>query len=93
MPSRKILIVGAGIYGMTAALELRRRGHQVRVIDPGPLPHPLAESTDISKAVRLDYGPDEDYLALAEAALEGWKHWNAEWPERLFHTTGMLFLT
>ncbi len=46
------LIVGAGIYGVTAALELRSRGHRVSLIDPGPIPHPLAASTDISKVVR-----------------------------------------
>ena len=26
------------------ALELRRRGHHVVLLDPGPIPHPLAES-------------------------------------------------
>ncbi len=87
-----IAIVGGGIFGVTAALELRRRGHDVTLIDPGPLPHPLAESTDISKVVRADYGADEEYTARMEIALEGWRRWNAAWPEPLFHETGVLFI-
>lgn len=91
MPST-VVIVGAGVYGVTAALELHQRGHRVQLLDPGPLPHPLAASTDINKAIRLDYGADEDYLALMESALTRWRQWNAEWPEQLFDETGVLFL-
>jgi heterodisulfide reductase subunit A-like polyferredoxin len=37
-----ILVVGGGVFGLTAVLEIHRRGHAVRLIDPGPLPYPLA---------------------------------------------------
>jgi sarcosine oxidase / L-pipecolate oxidase len=36
-----ILVIGAGIFGVTTALELRARGYQVALLDPGPLPHPF----------------------------------------------------
>ena len=88
-----ISVVGGGIFGLTAALELRARGHAVTVHDPGPIPHPLAESTDISKVVRVDYGDDADYTALGEAALAGWRRWNAQWPAPLFHESGVMFLS
>jgi sarcosine oxidase / L-pipecolate oxidase len=87
------LVIGGGIFGVTAALELRARGCDVTLTDPGPLPHPLAESTDISKVVRSDYGADLDYTALGEQALEGWRNWNAAWPVPRFHETGAAFLT
>ncbi|MBL9018257.1 MAG: FAD-dependent oxidoreductase [Myxococcales bacterium] len=87
-----ITIVGGGIFGVTAALELRRRGHGVSLFDDGPIPHPLAESTDISKVVRIDYGADPDYTALAERSLDGWRRWNARWRRPLFHETGVTFL-
>ena len=87
------LVVGAGIFGITAALELRARGYHVAVLDPGPLPHPLAASTDISKVVRMEYGADETYMEMAEQAYEGWLHWNVELGETLFHDVGVLVLT
>src|SRR6266478_1265196 len=74
----RVLIAGAGVFGVTAAIELRKRGHPVMLVDPGPLPHPLAASTDISKVVRLEYGADEPYTALAERAIEGWRRWNRD---------------
>jgi glycine/D-amino acid oxidase-like deaminating enzyme len=93
MAEQRALVVGGGIFGVTTALELRRRGYLLQLLDPGPLPHPLAESTDISKAVRLDYGPDEDYMALMETALEGWRAWNGSWERPLFHEDGVTYLT
>lgn len=88
----KIAIVGAGINGATAAVELAQRGHEVSLLDPGPLPHPLAATTDISKVVRMEYGADEEYMELAERALAGWQDWNREFGEDLFHQTGVLYL-
>ena len=82
-----ILVVGAGIFGVTAALELRRRGAEVTLVDTGQVPNPLAESTDISKAVRMDYGADEDYCAQMERALAQWRD------SRFFHSTGVLYLS
>lgn len=89
-------IVGAGVFGVTAALELNARGHRVVLLDPGPLPHPLAASTDISKVIRMEYGPDESYMALMEEARRGWLDWNEEWAAEglgsLYHETGVLML-
>lgn len=89
----RALVIGGGIFGVTAALELRARGLDVTLADPGPLPHPLAESTDISKVVRSDYGADLDYTVLGERAILGWRRWNAAWPAPLYHETGAAFLT
>ena len=88
----RVLVIGGGIFGVTAALELRARGCEVTIVDRGALPHPLAESTDISKVVRSDYGSDEDYTALGERAIAGWRRWNAAWPVPRFHETGVAFL-
>lgn len=93
----RVIVAGGGVFGLTAAIELSLRGHDVTVFDPGPIPHPLAESTDISKVVRIDYGADEDYTVLGERALDGWRRWNEECHEAghadLFHETGVTFLS
>ena len=66
-----VVVAGAGVFGATAAWELARRGHRVRLFDPGPIPYPTAASTDISKIVRLEYGPDDFYTELSERAIDG----------------------
>ena len=88
----KVIVVGAGINGVTAAIELKKRGHEVVLVDPGPLPHPLAASTDISKAVRAAYGADEDYTALAERSIKLWRQWNEEFDTKLYHEAGVMFV-
>jgi glycine/D-amino acid oxidase-like deaminating enzyme len=88
----KIIVVGAGINGVTAAIELKTRGHKVVLVDPGPLPHPLAASTDISKAVRRAYGADEDYTALADRSIKLWCKWNEEFGVELYHEVGVMFV-
>lgn len=88
----KTIVVGAGINGVVAAIELRKRRHEVALLDPGPLPHPLAASTDISKAVRAAYGADADYTELAERSIERWREWNTEFGVELYHEIGFLFL-
>jgi glycine/D-amino acid oxidase-like deaminating enzyme len=87
-----VIVVGSGINGVAAALELKKRGHKVTLIDPGPLPHPLAASTDISKAVRAAYGADEDYTELAERSINLWRKWNEEFGIELYHEVGVMFV-
>lgn len=75
--------MGGGIFGVTAALALRARGCAVTLVDAGT----PGESIDISKVIRIDYGTDEDYTALGERALAGWRR------SPLFHETGVTFLS
>ena len=89
----KVIVVGAGINGVTAAIELKKRGHEVLLVDPGPLPHPLAASTDISKAIRAAYGPDDDYTMLSERSIDLWRQWNQEFGTELYHEVGVMFVT
>ena len=94
--STRIVVVGAGIFGIAAAVELRARGHDVVVCDAGPIPRPEAASTDVSKVVRMEYGGDETYMGLMEEALREWRTWNAQLLRRgrrpLFHETGVLMM-
>jgi glycine/D-amino acid oxidase-like deaminating enzyme len=62
------------------------------LVDPGPLPHPLAASTDISKAVRAAYGADEDYTTLAERSIKLWRQWNEEFGTKVYHEVGVMFV-
>ena len=92
----RTVVVGAGIMGVTAALELDRRGWKVHLLDAGPIPNPLAASTDISKVFRMEYGADAAYMALVEEARTGWLAWNETWQAKnrdsLYHETGVLMV-
>ncbi len=88
-----VLVIGAGIFGLTAAVELQQRGYRVTVADPGPVPHPLAASNDVSRMVRMDYGGDGLYSSLGAEAIEGWHHWNAGWGRELYHEDGFLLMS
>jgi glycine/D-amino acid oxidase-like deaminating enzyme len=89
----RIVVLGAGVFGVTAALALQQRGHALTLVDPGPLPRPEAASTDVSKIVRLDYGADALSTELMERALPVWRAWNEQAGRTLFHEDGLLVLT
>ncbi len=91
--SSDFLVVGAGIFGVTTALSLRSRGYGVTLIDPGPLPYPLAASTDVSKVVRMEYGSNRQYMQMVIRAIEGFHGWNELFGETLYHETGVLAAT
>lgn len=86
------VVVGGGVFGVTGAISLAERGHEVTLVDPGPLPHPDAASTDLSKIVRPDYGDDVLYTELAEQSIDGWLRWNTEFGEEIFHQVGLAVL-
>ena len=69
------------------------RGYRVTVADPGPVPHPLAASNDVSRMVRMDYGDDGLYSSLCAEAIEGWHRWNAGWGQELYHEDGFLLMS
>lgn len=86
------LIVGGGIYGITAAVELAKRKYKVGLINPDSIPHHLAASTDITKAVRMEYGSDKEYFKMAEICIDRWHGWNDFFNEKLYHEVGFLML-
>jgi sarcosine oxidase/L-pipecolate oxidase len=82
-----IVIVGSGIFGLSTALHLARRGYtDVTVLDRQPcdkLQYSYFQgadgaSADINKIVRSAYGAQTEYQMLSVEAIAGWKQWNQE---------------
>lgn len=69
----KVAIVGAGIMGLTIAVELVRRGHSVTILEQGDIPAANASSNDEHRWYRYSYGRDVGYSRLAVAAWDDWQ--------------------
>lgn len=81
-----IAVVGAGVFGISSALELRRRRHHVTVFERGDVPCELASSYDVSKAVRRD-GYFDELLELVERAESQWSTWNDQLGRNIYVST------
>ena len=92
MKKYDVLVVGGGIYGITTAVALAQRKYNVGLINPDTIPHHLAASTDVTKAVRMEYGSDREYFRMVEIAIEKWLEWNDLFNEKLYHEVGFLML-
>eukprot|EP01116_Phalansterium_solitarium_P022255 TRINITY_DN7283_c0_g1_i1.p1 TRINITY_DN7283_c0_g1~~TRINITY_DN7283_c0_g1_i1.p1 ORF type:complete len:433 (+),score=106.84 TRINITY_DN7283_c0_g1_i1:144-1442(+) len=93
--TQSVVVIGAGAFGLGTALELKRRGYNVTVIDSAANygANPLAASTDISKIIRGDYGLDEVYVEMHQESRLRWLEWNSKWAAPVYHETGMLVLS
>jgi sarcosine oxidase len=68
----RVIVVGAGIAGLSTAWSLTRRGHEVVLLEQGPIPNPLAASGDHHRIIRRAYGAATGYGAAITEAYEAW---------------------
>ncbi|KAG7835484.1 hypothetical protein KL942_005307 [Ogataea angusta] len=88
-PNSSVLIVGAGTFGLSTALQLLRKGHKnVTLLDPYAIPSPLAAGNDINKIFQSTVS-DEFYSELALEALELWRSDPVYQPA--FHEVGIVY--
>lgn len=69
-----IVIIGAGCFGLSTALHLKRTNPTLKVtlLDRLPFPALDAASNDTSRIVRADYA-DPFYATLGKEAIEAWR--------------------
>lgn len=90
--STEAVVVGAGIAGVMTALELRRRGVSVTLIDRWEPGHWRAASSDYNRIIRAIHGRDELYTNWVREARLLWLELQAETGERLYYENGALIL-
>ncbi|MBM9401081.1 FAD-dependent oxidoreductase [Gluconacetobacter azotocaptans] len=77
---KKVLIVGGGIAGLSAAWACAQRGMAVELFEQGALPNPRSSSFDEHRVIRHAYGRMAGYTRLMPEAYRIW--------ERLWAATG-----
>jgi glycine/D-amino acid oxidase-like deaminating enzyme len=87
-----VVVVGAGAFGGWTALELRRRGARVTLLDAWGPGNPRASSGGDTRVIRATYGTRAIYSRMAVRALERWRAHDAEWQAGLFRQTGVLWM-
>ncbi|KAK5116545.1 hypothetical protein LTR85_009170 [Meristemomyces frigidus] len=84
-PNSKVIIVGAGVFGLSTALRLSKRGYRnIHIFDRQPyhnngysfLQGADAASADENKILRASYADRIQYQNLAFEAMAEWQKWN-----------------
>jgi sarcosine oxidase len=101
--SPEIVVIGAGVWGSFTALNLRRLGAKVTLVDAYGPGNARSTSGDETRGVRSSYGDrpgqlGEVWMQWARESMGKWKAFDAEWGKQLrlnlFHVCGdMIFRT
>ncbi|MDX8440060.1 NAD(P)/FAD-dependent oxidoreductase [Mesorhizobium australafricanum] len=67
-----VIVVGAGIAGLSTAWSLVKAGHNVSIVEQGPIPNPLAASGDHHRIIRRAYRAGTGYGQLISEAYDAW---------------------
>ena len=85
-----IIVVGAGIAGLSTAWSLVKAGHAVTLVEQGKIPNPLAASGDHHRIIRRAYGKAAGYGRLITEAYEAWDEMWADLGENHLDPRGFL---
>jgi glycine/D-amino acid oxidase-like deaminating enzyme len=89
----RVIVVGAGVMGLSTAWGLARAGHHVDVFEQATLPNPLASSMDEHRLIRHPYGDHAGYARMIDAAFDAWDLLWRDLGCKLYANTGTLALT
>lgn len=88
--NESVLIVGCGVFGLSSAVEMAKRGYKVIATDAYPVPSPWSAAADYNKIIRTEY----DNILYTELALEALEMWrNDPGLSQCYHECGRLTIT
>lgn len=89
----EVIIIGGGVVGLSTAYWLVKAGHDVTVVEQGPIPNPIASSADHHRLIRYPYGKSLGYCARVADAFAAWRDMWTDLPGQEAHyytDTGIL---
>ncbi len=86
----KLLVVGAGIFGLSTAWSAVKRGATVEIVDQASIPNPIGSSVDQHRLIRYPYGPQEGYTRMVAQAYASWDRMWADLGRTLYAPSGSL---
>lgn len=88
-----IIIVGAGIVGLSIARSALDCGHTVTVLEQEQIPHPNGASYDEHRLIRFQYGAAEGYARMVGDAFAAWERLWQDFGVRHFANSGVLSIS
>ena len=79
----RILIIGAGIVGLSVARAAVKEGYAVTILEQGQAPNPQSASHDRHRMIRYHYGAAEGYTRMVGEAFPAW--------DRVWHDLGAAY--
>jgi sarcosine oxidase len=86
----RVVVVGAGAWGLPAGAELARRGHEVTVVDRFGVGNPWSSSSGATRLWRLAHTDPAD-VRLALASVRAWRDLERRTSRTLLLTRGLLW--
>ena len=88
-----VIVVGAGIAGLCSAWSLVKAGHNVTLLEQGPIPNPLAASGDHHRIIRRAYPSGSGYGRVITEAYAAWDELWSDLGERHYDHRGFLCIS
>jgi sarcosine oxidase len=90
--SSDVVVVGAGVFGAWTALQLRRTGRSVTLVDAFGAGNTRSSSSGATRVIRVGYGADLIYSQWAQRSAHAWRELFRDWRQELFTRTGVLWM-
>jgi sarcosine oxidase len=85
-----IVVVGAGIVGLSVSRSALLSGHKVTLLEQGAIANPASASYDQHRMIRYQYGDAEGYTRMVDDAFKEWDRLWADLGVQHFSNTGTM---